>query len=75
MPNNSIHNEVRELNKKYCSYCGKPITDNFLRIGDSFLVVNYFDTAADNLFCSEHCLVCSLSTFEITQEGEEIPLA
>lgn len=57
-----------------CSYCGKLIEGEYLKIGDNFLLVHYFDSEQDNIFCCEHCIACALSVLEVDLNGNEYPI-
>lgn len=55
---------------KYCANCGNECTDDFLKVGDNYLQVKYFDSEDDNVFCSSDCLCRALSVLNIV-DGEE----
>jgi len=50
----------------YCAMCTKEIKkgDFYWHIGDNFLQANYFDADIDNIFCSEECILESLTAIE-----------
>jgi len=57
-----------------CSVCHMELQpgDEYLRIGDNFLEVKYFDSEEENLFCSEECLCRSLHVIrdEVPQKAK-----
>jgi hypothetical protein len=55
----------------YCAMCTKEIKegDFYWHIGDNFLQANYFDADIDNVFCSEDCMLESLSAIEEEYDG------
>ena len=56
--------------KRHCAVCGKEI-DEYLKIGDNYLQIKYFDEEEiENVFCSEKCLCESLSVIRVTKDGE-----
>lgn len=64
----------------YCSAeriekCGKKIEKEYMKVLDNFLLVKYFDTDEESIFCSDECLQKDLSveTFYLDDdcEGEE----
>lgn len=60
-------------NIKICANCGLEIRDDYYKIGDNYLQVNYFDSDEDNCFCSKDCLCSSLSVLEVDENGEVYP--
>ena len=58
------------MTKLYCAECGAEIKDSYMKIGDNFLQVNYFDAPdeSDNIFCSEECILMSLSILDVEVE-------
>lgn len=60
----------------YCANCNKPITGDYLMIGDNYLQVKYFDdpSGKDNVFCSEDCLMQSISVIDCNvNDGANVP--
>lgn len=59
----------------FCACCGKKIEDEYMKVLDNFLLVKYFETDEENIFCSDECLqeALSVETFYIDDdcEGEE----
>lgn len=59
----------------FCACCGKKIEKDYLKVLDNYLLVKYFDTDEESIFCSDECLQKSLSveTFYLDDdcEGEE----
>lgn len=56
---------------RHCAVCNKVIEDEYLKIGDNFLQVKYFDDEeTENIFCSEECLCKALSVRRVTKDGE-----
>lgn len=69
-----------EEKKLYCAQCGKEILSKeeeplgeggYYKVLDNYLQVNYFDSNEDNVFCSEECVLKSLSVEFIYLEDEE----
>ena len=77
-----IYEVYMDTNKKlYCACCGKEIGDTtydvtsergYYKVLDNYLQVNYFDSEEDNIFCSEECVLKSLSVEFIYLEDEEV---
>lgn len=62
------------MSEKYCANCGMEIEGSYLKIGDNFLQVKYFDDEeTENIFCSETCLCRSLSMLEVDEDGDGFP--
>lgn len=59
---------------KICANCGLDIEGDYLKIGDNFLQVKYFDSEEDNIFCSKDCLCQALSVLEVDEEGDAFPI-
>lgn len=59
--------------EKICANCGKEIEGNYLKVGDNYLQVKYFDTDEENCFCCSECLLEALSVLEIDENGEAFP--
>ena len=61
------------MNTKVCAQCGKeiPFGTPYYMVGDNYLQVNYFDSANDNIFCSQECLCEALSVIEIPNDGSK----
>lgn len=62
--------DFKEIKKVYCAECGNEIEDDYYTIGDDFLKVRYFEEpdGSDNIFCSEDCLLESLSVMNVEVE-------
>lgn len=57
--------------RKICAYCGLDIEGSYLKIGDNYLQVKYFDDEeTENIFCSKDCLCSALSVLEVDENGE-----
>lgn len=60
---------------KLCAQCGSIIEPGefYYWVGDNYLQVNYFDEqdGSDNVFCSEDCLLRSLSVRSDEVEDDE----
>ena len=58
--------------ERICANCGLPITETErrLRCRDNYLISKYFDSEENNIFCSESCLLESLSVEEYANEDE-----
>lgn len=76
-----IYEVCMDTDKKlYCACCGKEIGDTtydatskrgYYKVLDNYLQVKYFDSNEDNVFCSEECVLKSLSVEFIYLEKEE----
>ncbi|TYC49924.1 hypothetical protein ESZ50_04865 [Weissella muntiaci] len=53
-----------------CAVCNNPITEEYLMVGDNYLQVKYFDDEESNIFCSEDCLMKSLSVLSVYIDSE-----
>lgn len=61
---------IKKNKTKVCANCGKEIEGNYLKIGDNFLQIKYFDDEeTENVFCDQTCLCEALSVLEIDEEG------
>ncbi len=60
-------------NTKICAQCGEeiPFGTPYYTVGDNYLQVNYFDSANDNIFCSQKCLCEALSVIEMPNDGSK----
>ena len=58
-------------NKTICSECGKEIKNTYFTILDNFLIIKYFDSDKDNIFCSQECLNKALTIEEVELEEEK----
>lgn len=58
---------------KICAQCQKEIAEgeDYFMVGDNYLQVNYFENNELNVFCSESCLMESLSVICMTNEQED----
>ena len=56
----------------YCAKCGCELGKTVWRVLDNFLQVKYFDEidGSDNAFCSEECLLRSISAEEVANTSE-----
>lgn len=54
-----------------CAKCGNeiPVGEDFYTVDDNFLQLKYFDTNADNCFCSIDCLCDALSVTSRENDG------
>lgn len=50
-----------EVKKILCATCNNEIEDDYLKIGDNFMIVKFFEEDEHNIFCSEECLCKCLS--------------
>ena len=66
--------------KLYCACCGKEIGDTtydatsergYYKVLDNYLQIKYFDSDEDNIFCSEECVLKSLSVEFIYLEDKK----
>ncbi|KRM18452.1 hypothetical protein FD31_GL000999 [Companilactobacillus nantensis DSM 16982] len=62
--------DFKEVKKIYCAECGIEIEDDYYTVGDDFLKTRYFEEqdGSDNIFCSEECLLTSLSVMSYEVE-------
>ena len=75
---NIWHNRIKDERvvqmKKYvyCAKCGCELGKTVWRVLDNFLQVKYFDEidGSDNAFCSEECLLRSISAEEVANTSE-----
>ena len=58
---------------KCCACCGKEVEGEYLTVGDNFLQVKYFENDDENIFCSEECLLKSLSVLTAFEDGSSFP--
>lgn len=57
-----------------CANCGCDIPkgETYYKVKDNYLLVNYFDTDEDSVFCSQDCLCEAISAdLEICEEETE----
>ena len=57
-----------------CANCGcdSPKGETYYKVKDNYLLVNYFDTDEDSVFCSQDCLCDAISAdLEICEEDTE----
>lgn len=59
---------------KHCACCGKEIEGTYLKVGDNFLQVKYFENDDENIFCSKECLLKSLSVLTVFEDGSCLPM-
>ncbi len=50
------------------------IEGTYLKVGDNFLQVKYFENDDENIFCSEECLLRSLSVLTVFEDGSCLPM-
>lgn len=60
---------------KICANCGLDIEGDYLKIGDNFIQITFFDDEEnDNVFCSKDCLCTFISVLEVDEEGDAFPI-
>lgn len=55
-----------------CANCGKDIEkdETYYKVNDNFLLIKYFDTDEDSIFCSQECICEALSIDCLTCEEQ-----
>lgn len=55
-----------------CAKCGEeiPVGEDYFVVEDNFLQVKYFDSQADNCFCSPECLCDALGVDNHINDGQ-----
>jgi hypothetical protein len=56
-----------------CTYCGSPITHEFLEVCDDKLCIEHFKKREDNIFCDIECLYNHLNCSTIRKEDDDWP--
>ena len=57
--------------KLVCAECGKVIEHSYWMCYDNFIQAKYFDSAKENIFCSEECLHEAMSIEEVFLDDED----
>lgn len=64
--------ELEEDEKNLCATCNNEIEEDYLKIGDNFMLVKFFEEDEHNIFCSEACLCKCLSVGTVDFKTGEV---